>query len=796
MSALLESALDYAKRGWAVIPVHSAHNGQCTCRNPKCSSPGKHPRTKNGVKDATTDADQIKRLWKDCPNANIGIATGDVSGIVALDIDPKHGGNESFDDLESQYEKLPETVEVITGSNGRHLYFAKPKKAIRNSASQLGPGLDIRSDGGYVVAPPSTHISGKTYEWELSSQPDDVAVASIPQWLLEKLTKARKTTTSKQPSQSNVIEGSRNSTLASLAGTMRQRGMSVEALKAALHKENVARCHPPLSSQEVDAIAESIGRYTPGSDEGKSDKPTVAQDLIHIGEKATLFHDQFGEPFAAITEKGVRRVLPLRSRNFKRWFSGTYFCQTGNAAGSDAITNALNVLESKAIYEGDKKLLSTRFAESDNAIWVALFDEGQRAVKVTSSGWSVEQTPPILFRPHNHQHALPEPAKSGADAKLIFDFLNLSDDKEKVLILSWLVTSMIPNIPRPILILFGMEGSAKTTTGLLLRSLLDPSAAEVVTLSSSIPELAQTLDHHAVPLFDNLTNITPNQADMLCRAVTGSGFTKRALFTDADDYVMAFKRAILITAINIPTTAPDLLSRCLTIQLAQVEKAKRREMRDIDERFNRVKSRIVGGMYDLLSKALQIAPGLHIAEAPRMADFARYGAAVAKAAGYGEETFFQALFTNSEGRTEEILESHPVARALQTFMQDYKAWEGNATQLLDELSRIHGEPRRGDDWPSLHNQLTKRLRILQATLSEAGVAIEIPNSRGKRGRHIIITNLNSKNTPSTSSTAHLPQSQANKSVDDVDDQLSEPGVVQQVLSIFPEAEVISEGEKQ
>ena len=167
MSVLLENALSYAARGWRVLPLHTPLNGGCSCRRPACPHAGKHPRPAHGLLEASTDPATINQWWQQWPDANIGIMTGPESGLVVLDVDPRHGGNESLRDLERQHAPLAPTLEVLTGGGGRHLYFKYPEGAsLGNSSSKLGPGLDVKGSNGYVVAPPSLHGSGKTYQWK------------------------------------------------------------------------------------------------------------------------------------------------------------------------------------------------------------------------------------------------------------------------------------------------------------------------------------------------------------------------------------------------------------------------------------------------------------------------------------------------------------------------------------------------------------------------------------------------------------------------------------------------------
>ena len=248
---MLESALYAASKGKPVFP---------------CGT-DKKPLTKNGFKAATTDVETIKRWIIGFPSTMLAIPTGKASGWTVLDVDVDTAkgidGSDTLQELESKYGRLPETPEVLTPRGGRHLYF-KYVPGIRNSAGKLGEGLDIRGDGGYVIAPPSKTADGRRYEWEASSPKE---FAEMPQWMID-LLKGKRSSDKPKTSKSNGgtpkhIEGERNQTLASLAGSMRRRGMSHDAIEAALLTENMGQCAPPLDDDEVKAIVRSIGRYEP-----------------------------------------------------------------------------------------------------------------------------------------------------------------------------------------------------------------------------------------------------------------------------------------------------------------------------------------------------------------------------------------------------------------------------------------------------------------------------------------------------------------------------------------------------
>lgn len=185
MQSLLHDALDYAARGWSVVPMHAPVQGRCTCGWPECNQIGKHPHTNHGHKDATTDPGTIQ-LWFDLwPNANVGIATGARSSFFALDVDPRNGGADSLADLQSKHGPLPKTVEDITGGGGAAIWFEQPQFRVTNT--KLAPGIDVRGDGGLIVAPYSLHKSGRRYEFEKSAHPDRTKIATAPDWLLTEL---------------------------------------------------------------------------------------------------------------------------------------------------------------------------------------------------------------------------------------------------------------------------------------------------------------------------------------------------------------------------------------------------------------------------------------------------------------------------------------------------------------------------------------------------------------------------------------------------------------------------------
>jgi len=182
MNELLDAALEYVRAGLPVFPLHSAIGGHCSCRDSACKRPGKHPRTPNGFKDASLDSDTVCYWWTNWPDSPIGVPTGILTGIIVLDIDPRHGGDESLSALITERGGFKDHPVVKTGGGGRHFWFAHPGGTVPN-AGGFRPGLDVRGDGGYVIVPPSLHHSGGTYSWVVP--PSVVKPPMPPPWLLE-----------------------------------------------------------------------------------------------------------------------------------------------------------------------------------------------------------------------------------------------------------------------------------------------------------------------------------------------------------------------------------------------------------------------------------------------------------------------------------------------------------------------------------------------------------------------------------------------------------------------------------
>ena len=259
--AVLQAALDYAQRGWLVAPLHWIVKGQCSCGKPTCESQGKHPLTPHGLKDSSKNPAIIRKWWKMWPEANVAIITGKESGLVVIDLDDKgHGIQE--EELQSKgHGNLPLTPTADTGGGGRHYFYAYNGSRIRNRAGLLDLNVDVRGEGGYVVAPPSRHLSGKQYVWRINHIGHKVA--PLPDWLHRLLTEEQKKHLPKDRTVplsdlwAGVPHGKRNQTAAKLAGRLIGRGMQPEEVMSLMSLWNTQN-EPVLPEAELAETVKSI----------------------------------------------------------------------------------------------------------------------------------------------------------------------------------------------------------------------------------------------------------------------------------------------------------------------------------------------------------------------------------------------------------------------------------------------------------------------------------------------------------------------------------------------------------
>lgn len=268
MNAVASAAIEYAAQGFPVLPLWLG---------------SKAPATSHGKNDASSNAEQVAHWFTPESNCNVGILTGEKSGLIVVDIDPRNDGDASFERFERTYGKLPDTLCARTGGGGCHLYFkvdvgTEGLKDCPNVAGFIG--VDLKANG-YVVAPPSIHASGNSYSWT-----NETPIADAPDWLIDLACGGKRIKSATTSSGGSVSEGSRNDTIFRMACGLRARGLSLDAILAAALAENETRCVPPMGADEVEGIVHSAMRYEPGSEHAESDLGNARRLVDGLGGNA------------------------------------------------------------------------------------------------------------------------------------------------------------------------------------------------------------------------------------------------------------------------------------------------------------------------------------------------------------------------------------------------------------------------------------------------------------------------------------------------------------------------------
>ena len=462
----------------------------------------------------------------------------------------------------------------------------------------------------------------------------------------------------------------------------------------------------------------------------KGQAETLLKLVLETG--AILFHDQFGRAFIAPKGDG-RQVIGLRSKDFRTWLADLGWTELERPINPTVIQTVVTTLEGIAIHKREEIALHLRVASRGGALWYDL--GGGSAVKITPKDVEIHPNPPILFRtlPHQRPQAVPV---WGGKLEEIFNFLpEPAESHEKILLLAWFVTALMQGFPHPILVVHGEKGSRKTTLFKLLRKLLDPSHLETLQPNGDAREFVQQASHNYFLPLDNLSPINSSFSDVLCRVVTGEGFSKRELYSDDDDVIYSFQRLVGVNGINLVLDKPDVLDRALIIRLSRPKKYVKEK--ELFRSFEEARPRLVGALFKAIARTMKYSdqvdevPGL---EGYRMADFARLGCAVAKALGMEPGQFVEALKKNLQRQQQEVLDSSPVALAVISLMGDGSPdiWTGTPESLLASLRQsaesIQIDPDK-KPFPQNANWLWRRLEEAVPTLRELG--IEVSREKGK-----------------------------------------------------------------
>ncbi len=443
------------------------------------------------------------------------------------------------------------------------------------------------------------------------------------------------------------------------------------------------------------------------------------------------FRDQQGSFYVVLPIDKHSEVCQTKSTRFRNWIAKGYRARHKTPPNSESINQAIIQLEAKC--EDSRQIeLFNRVGHYGGAIYFDLTTPDWRGVRITPNGWEIIYLPPI-FRRYSHQNEQVMPVLGG-DPKDILRFCNLNEDDQCLFIVTT-ATYFIPNIPHVIVSQNGEQGSGKSYNSRAIKRLVDPSKVELISSPKDLEQAQMTADKHWVSAFDNLSKIIEWFSDFLCRGVTGEGDMKRSLYTNDDEFIRSYRRCFVINGIGSLMWRPDLLDRSILFDIPILKDG--RSEGQINEEWKNALPGILGGFFTAISKAMNHVNSVTGHEKFRMADYVRWGMALADELGFSRQEFLSNYKESVDHKWENTAEESPLVRRLTTLvMTNNGEWSGSAAELL---AIITPEGTKDKTIPNTPRWLSSELMRIAPVMRSTGIdVIRLPKREAGTGRRLFV----------------------------------------------------------
>jgi Bifunctional DNA primase/polymerase, N-terminal len=725
------------RRGVAVIPVPAGEK-----------NPGRP-----GWEALRITEEEIPDYWTN--GQNVGLHCGKPSGDrVDVDLDPDEA-------VKIAGRFLPPTLTSGRGSRPHtHWWYVSPDAESCDWKDTNGSKLvELRSTGRQTLVAPSTHPEGDEYVWHAET---GLKMAEIGGAELARRLRELATTTliaRHLPSIRTGTEGGgRHDYALALAGFLLRPGrlgqdLTLKVLTAAWDAkgwpgdkgkreayrdlegivsdtaENLAAGEPVVGGPTLEEYAPGVVRLlckwrgwerkaqAEEKAEEKEERRNQADRLIGyaLEDVQELFVDQHGAPHALIAGEPV----PLTSRCYS-WLRRLMWEEEGRSVSGEYLKMAAGTLSAHAEFSGNAKELYTRAAWHEGVLYYEL--RPGKVVRVGSGGWTFEANPPVLFRRYVNLKALPDP-EAGGSIELLDELVNLKSERDRRLFKAYLATLPLEHVGRPIFNVSGAMGSGKTTIGRVVKRTWDPTAPETVRFDPR--DFLQKAMHAYIVMLDNQNTIPEWAADTLCRLVTGEADSKRRLYTDDEDVIIELRRPAILNGINVPTERGDVLDRSLVVELERIPDVERKTEEQIWERFEAGHRKLLGVLFDILSRAIALKPSVELSRRLRLADWGEYAASVYEVMGWGAETFLRDWDEVVQVQNQATLDGSPVAQAIIKFMEDKEEYTATSSEMHSKLkvaaAQLGVDVERDKAWPKSARWLWRRITEVLSLLVSAGI---------------------------------------------------------------------------
>lgn len=442
--------------------------------------------------------------------------------------------------------------------------------------------------------------------------------------------------------------------------------------------------------------------------------------IYSLIDDLTLFTNENGKVYVDVKIEGIRQTYSLDSPSFEEYVTDQYFSRFEDVPSEKEVKDFKRYATTIAKREKNRYPVFFRTAKYQDEYYIDLGDDSWEAIKVSPHNLAIIRNPPVRFRRTDEYRSLPRPDFQGCLEDLK-PFLNIGTDDDRFLVLTFILYALTFNPAYPILIVTGPAGASKSTVGKILKALLDPSETNGENLPSNERSLAIKANQRGVLNIENVSDITSDMSDVLCKLATGYTFTSRTLYSDTGETVLKLCKPVILSAITSVVSRADLADRSIVISLPAINDLQRITEDEFYRSFEQAKPRIFGALLKALHETLKVLSTFQPERLPRMADYGRFAQAVEKALEFEEGTFWRAYESNRAILTEAILDQSNLPTQLRKLLEKESSWQGTSSQLLDKLNSQSLHTPKDKNWPKSPGSLTNQLKRLETDLEKVGI---------------------------------------------------------------------------